>query len=356
MALPDTANVSGMCPLFEWKIESRGNHDLPSNSSTGRFGEQKPKDEGDSDVGALLEGCDKEAFWILSSHPDQNAVMNAVMNNLSKSTYIQVQVEMERTRVRLLNLGEDSDDSHSLERRVWARKERIIQDALHLLDSFIPLHYQKLDESWLIGKFFGAIYSIVRGSGLKSTDFYLEKIESILSCFVKIVDRIHAGVAYNSNERLTAPILPPSLVHGFPPLVFLVCICSHLLDEGCQPEGWHTLQVWAEQCYGRLTRGKFELIDMARTGEYTKAKVFTRVDAEDIIALVLKRLAEFPRANLHWQDKTKDGFNMLEMYKNHISQLARSFKLAEIRAPTFSTRCSSLWRRFRSFILSSTSN
>jgi hypothetical protein len=150
-------------------------------------------------------------------------------------------------------------------------------------------------------------------------------------------------------------------------------------NEKCQPEGWHTLQVWVEQCYGRLTRGKYELIHMARTGESTKAKVFTRVDAEDIIALVLKRLTEFPRAKLHWQDKTKDGFDMLEMYKNHISQLvsrplpcgshafilyfifwltskAKSFKLAEIPAPTFSTRCSSLWRRFRSFILSSTSN
>jgi hypothetical protein len=90
MTLPDTANVSGMCPLFEWKIESRGNHDLSSNSSTGRSGERQPKDEGVSDVGALLEGCDKDAFYILSSHPDQNAVMSAVMSNVPKSTYIQV--------------------------------------------------------------------------------------------------------------------------------------------------------------------------------------------------------------------------------------------------------------------------
>jgi hypothetical protein len=50
-------------------------------------------------------------------------------------------------------------------------RKRIIQDALHLLDSFILSHYQKLDESWLIGKFFGAIYSIVRGS--VSTPAYL---------------------------------------------------------------------------------------------------------------------------------------------------------------------------------------
>lgn len=175
------------------------------------------------------------------------------MDSVSNSTYMKVQVEVERTRVRLFHLGEDSD-SDMLERQVWARKERVIQAALHLLDCFIPLHYQKLDESWLIGKFFGAIYDIVRGSvsppayllnislailirlqGSKYTSTYLDNIESILSCFVKIVDRIHAGVARNSNERPAAPMLPPSLVHGFPPLIFLVCICSQSVEKRPRP-------------------------------------------------------------------------------------------------------------------------
>lgn len=66
---------------------------------------------------------------------------------------------------------------------------------------------------------------------------------------------------------------------------------------------------------------------MARTGEYTKAEVFTRVHAEDIIALVLKRLAELPRTNLHWQYKTIDGFDLFEMYKSHISQLVSASAL-----------------------------
>jgi hypothetical protein len=148
-----------MRPLFEWKIESKINHDFLGDSSNERSGEREPNDGGDSGVGRLLEGCDKEALYILSSQPDESAVMDSV----SKSTYMKVQVEMERMRVRLLHLGDDSD-SHSLERQVWARKERVIQAALHLLDCFIPLHYQKLDEFWLIGKFFGAIYDIVRGS------------------------------------------------------------------------------------------------------------------------------------------------------------------------------------------------
>ncbi|KAL4748444.1 hypothetical protein BDW72DRAFT_154898 [Aspergillus terricola var. indicus] len=159
LGLSDSASISGLRPLFEWKSPSKVNHDFLGGSSNGRFGEGKPNDGGDSDVGALLEGCDKEALYILSDHPDDSAVMD----NVSKSTYMQVQVEMERTRVWLLNLGDDSD-SHSLERQVWARKERAIEAALHLLDCFIPLSYQKLDESWLIGKFFGAIYDIVRGS------------------------------------------------------------------------------------------------------------------------------------------------------------------------------------------------
>ncbi|KAL4756174.1 uncharacterized protein BDW70DRAFT_164747 [Aspergillus foveolatus] len=158
-ALPDSASISGMCPLFESKIESKINHDFLGDSTNERFEKREPNDWGDSGVGTLLEGCDKEALYILRFQPDESAVMNRVSN----STYMKVQVEMERMRVRLFHLGEDSD-SDLLERQVWARKERVIQAAMHLLDCFIPLHYQKLDESWLIGKFFGAICDIVRGS------------------------------------------------------------------------------------------------------------------------------------------------------------------------------------------------
>ncbi|KAL4869217.1 hypothetical protein BDV12DRAFT_85184 [Aspergillus spectabilis] len=317
-SLPASANVSKVRPLFEWRnIEAKASPQQPGLSVYGESNGRKADEGNDCDVAALLEGCDKEAFYILGSHPAESTMMN----NISKSTFMQLQVEIERTKVSFLQLADDSYN-HAPEREAWKRREKVIKAALHLIDTFIPLHYQKLDESWLIGKFFGAIYALVRGS---YPDPYLDRIESILSYLGKSVDRIHAGVAYNTKEGPTEPALPPALVHAFPPLVFLVCIGSQLSEIQCR--GWHNLQIWTERCYDRLTHGKYELINMARTGQYSEAKVFTRVDADDIIALVMRRLAELPRAKVPWQQKTKDGFNLLEMYRNHISQLTPSSDL-----------------------------
>ncbi|KAL6237933.1 hypothetical protein BDW75DRAFT_237809 [Aspergillus navahoensis] len=309
--LPIPTSASKVRPFFDWTIEARRNpHSLGHSVDEGSTG-GKRDEQSDSNVCALLEGCDKEAFYILTSHPAQRLVMRKI----SKCTLMQVQAEIERTKISLLPQPDDLDN-RATEREAWARKEKVIQAALHLLGAFVPLHYQKLDGSWLIGIFFGAIYTIVRGNYAGS---YLIHIESILSHLGKTVDRIHAGVAYDSKERQTAPVLPSSLVHAFPPLIFLVCICSQLLEIQCQ--GWQDLQLWAERLYDGLTHGKHELISMARTGQYSETKVFTRVDAEDVIALVIKRLAELPRAKVPWQQNHKDGFNLLETYRNHISQM-----------------------------------
>ncbi|KAL4795466.1 hypothetical protein BDV19DRAFT_165555 [Aspergillus venezuelensis] len=155
-------SVPTMCPLFEWGIETAHTASHLDNSTGGiSNGKKKSGDGAKSSVGPLLEGCDKEAFYILSSRP----LESKLMDNITKSHLVQVQVEIERTKVNFLQLVSDDDsESCAPEREAWARKELVINAALHLLDSFIPVHFQKTDESWLLGKYFGAVYTIVCGS------------------------------------------------------------------------------------------------------------------------------------------------------------------------------------------------
>jgi hypothetical protein len=116
------------------------------------------------------------------------------------------------------------------------------------------------------------------------------------------------------------------LVDAFNPMIIYVCICSQVSDE-LRPE-WGLLQRHARKILKSLKTAEYQLISMIHAGDFSEAKVFRRVNAQDIMTMLTERLVRIPNENPKGISSS-DGFNLLQIYRQHILGLVR---MAGLRA------------------------
>lgn len=142
-----------------------------------------------------------------------------------------------------------------------------------------------------------------------------------MSYFCKNIRQIHAGITRGGDEETTTFYLPKALVEAFNPLITYICICCQINPES--NSDLDLLQRYEKRVNKSLRTGKFQLISMIRAGDFSEAKVFRRVNAQDIMTMVTERLARIPSERPNGQ-LTKDGFNLLQIYRQYISRLVRT--------------------------------
>jgi hypothetical protein len=99
-----------------------------------------------------------------------------------------------------------------------------------------------------------------------------------------------------------------------------VCICSQTSDE--LSVEWSHLQRRARKIHKYLQTAEYQLISMIHAGDFSEAKVFQRVDAQDIVTMVTERLVRIPNENPNGIS-SKVSFNLLQIYRHYISGLVR---------------------------------
>ena len=142
-----------------------------------------------------------------------------------------------------------------------------------------------------------------------------------MSYFCKHIGQIHAGIARGRDEASTTFYLPKALVEAFNPLITYVCICSQI--NHVASSDFDLLKRCAKKAHKSLQMGKHQLISMIRAGDFSEAKVFRRVNAQDIITIVTGRLARLPSEKPNGLPD-QDGFNLLQIYRRYISRLVQS--------------------------------
>ena len=142
-----------------------------------------------------------------------------------------------------------------------------------------------------------------------------------MSYFCKSLRHIHAGVSSSRNEQSTTYYLPKALEDAFNLLIFYICVCSQVGDT-TGPE-WELLQLKAEKINETLLISRNQLIAMIHAGDYSEAKVFRKVHAQDIATLIVERLARVPSGTSQTTPNGSDGFSLLQIYREHISRLVR---------------------------------
>lgn len=65
---------------------------------------------------------------------------------------------------------------------------------------------------------------------------------------------------------------------------------------------------------------------MIHAGDFSEAKVFQRVNAQDIMTMVTERLVRIPSENLN-EPSSEDGFSLLQIYRQYILSLVRDIGL-----------------------------
>lgn len=153
-----------------------------------------------------------------------------------------------------------------------------------------------------------------------------------MSYFCKNIRQIHEGIKRGREEKSTTFYLPKALVEAFNPLITYICICSQINPES--NFDLDLLERYEKRVNKSLRTGKFQLISMIRAGDFSEAKVFRRVNAQDIMIMVTERLARIPSERSNGQ-LTKDGFNLLQIYRQYISRLVRTPWVCIIRCVTY---------------------
>lgn len=69
---------------------------------------------------------------------------------------MQLLVSMERISIGLIQ----PEDSDPLARANWALKQKVISNAMGILNAFVPVYYQDIHRYWVIKKFYGAAMRI----------------------------------------------------------------------------------------------------------------------------------------------------------------------------------------------------
>lgn len=105
-------------------------------------------------IHAILQERDNDAKVFLF----ENNLENSFVSELSESSRSEVfdqlgSIEIIMTQFEELDIQAD-------ERLKWSAKKAVIASAIEIFDSFLPLHYQKLDRYWLTRKFWGAVLRI----------------------------------------------------------------------------------------------------------------------------------------------------------------------------------------------------
>jgi len=141
-----------------------------------------------------------------------------------------------------------------------------------------------------------------------------------MASFLEKISQIHARVSRSVDDQKRTFYLPKALVDVFNPMIIYVCICSQVSDE-LSPE-WRLLQRRARKILQSLQIAEYQLISMIHAGDFSEAKVFRRVNAQDIVTMVTERLVQIPNEN-PTEKSSSDGFNLLQIYRQYILGLVR---------------------------------
>lgn len=147
--------TSPFCPIFAWKPETVDGitQTLPE---TNALVPQQWK-EMDRIIHAILQERDADAKVFLF----ENNLENSFVSDLAESSRSEVFDQLGSIESIITQFEEL--DIQAEERLKWLTKKAVIASAIEILDSFLPLHYQKLDQYWVTRKFWGAVLRIAVG-------------------------------------------------------------------------------------------------------------------------------------------------------------------------------------------------
>jgi hypothetical protein len=147
---PSSTEKVQLWPIFTWKARRTDGLQLGPSKPYGRVPDQY-KDV-DRTIREILEECDGNALWSAEYEGELAAVLH-----IRSSDRMNLAAEMERIDV-IMQLEES--DQHTEKGKTWALKQKVISSALGILNAFVPVHYQDINEYWLIQKFYGALMRI----------------------------------------------------------------------------------------------------------------------------------------------------------------------------------------------------
>ncbi|KAJ5624330.1 Mg2+ transporter protein CorA-like/Zinc transport protein ZntB [Penicillium lagena] len=314
-AQPETGKeTTRMCPIFAWKVAT--GDDLPPTlmeTSEPMFGYK----DADGTIRAILEEREAEATLYLLKHGREKYYFDSI----PECSRREVLAEM---KVVDTPLDRSSAAERSVGKKSTQKKLKLISNAIEILDAFVPVQYQNNHQYLLIKKFYGALLAITSGY---FNDAYLDKIGGRISAFLKYIRQIHARVSHGVDEQHRTFYLPKALVDAFNPMIIYVCISSQ--EFGLD---WGLLDPCARKTLKSLKTAEYQLISMIHAGDFSEAKVFRSVNAQDIVTMVTERLVRIPNENTSGISLS-DGFNLLQIYRQYILGLelqARTSPNAEI--------------------------
>ena len=138
-------------PIFSWKAETTDG--LPTAPSTPYDRVPDQYKDTDGTIREILAECDIKALWYVKYEGEL-----PVLLNICDSSRMNLATHMERIHIGLMQLEES--DQLAKKRESWALKQKVISSALGILNAFVPVHYQDINQYWLIKKFFGALMRI----------------------------------------------------------------------------------------------------------------------------------------------------------------------------------------------------
>lgn len=143
------SDPAGIAPIFTWRPETIDG--LPT--STSQMIHPVPEQFRDMDkiIRAILEERHAEALLML----ERNDVERSFVENIPESSRSDVLAQIEKV---------DSDFPSSQGGLTWSKKQKVIANALDVLDAFVPKEYQIVDEYWLIKRFWGALLIFANNS------------------------------------------------------------------------------------------------------------------------------------------------------------------------------------------------
>ncbi|KAJ5578156.1 Mg2+ transporter protein CorA-like/Zinc transport protein ZntB [Penicillium hispanicum] len=304
----DASETTGIAPIFTWRPETIDG--LPTSSSQVLDGIPEQYRHMDRIIRVILEERDIEALRTLDKSPLERKFVDEILGCSRSDVLAQVE-KIDSTLIHY-----DGLDSVANMIAVWSKKQKVIASALEILDAFVPVEYQTMDQYWLIKKFWGALMNFANDD---FSDSYLDQVGEVVSYFCQSLRHIHAGVSSNRDKQSTTYYLPKALEGVFNMLIFYICACSGAGDTN-GPK-WHLLQLKAEKINEALLISRNQLIAMIHAGDYSEAKVFRKVHARDITTFIVERLASAPTGNPHFTTKNQKEFSLLQVYREHISRL-----------------------------------
>ncbi|KAJ5924390.1 Mg2+ transporter protein CorA-like/Zinc transport protein ZntB [Penicillium verhagenii] len=297
------------CPIFAWKGETVDERVIDASDIHARPQVPNHYKAIDSTIRELLKDRDTEALWSVVAHEEEQIAVK----NVPDCSRMQLTAQMERIDIELIQ-----QESQELARKqaIWALKQKLISSAVGILDTFVPVFYQDIHQYWVIKKFYGAVMKFADG---KFSEDYLEKVEQALSYFHQKLEEIQAGVSQEPAGKTTELFIPKALVDAFSRLIFYVCACTQ--QSEIRYEQWNFLEMRASKIAQDLRIGRYQLMTMLSTGDYSEAKVFRRVDAQAMVTMVIERLARVPRKMIPVKANPTHGFDLLHVYRGQIERL-----------------------------------